>query len=185
MSSDRESMVVCRHEDGTLEIVSQGTETQLISRDLLVEVVASLNQNLAEIERLRAERDDHKARLAVEAVTAPDADYDTMVDSLQARIRDMWAEIERLRAAGDEMRANCDAWGVLHGRRMEQIKALRAEVAQLMDGMEWAWSLLANGQYWDRTDGRRYGEWNDARLKWRDEHWHPALERNSEVRYEQ
>ena len=55
MSGDRESMVVCRHEDGTLEIVSQGTETQLISRDLLVEVVASLNQNLAEIERLRAE----------------------------------------------------------------------------------------------------------------------------------
>ena len=51
---------------------------------------------LAEVERLRVERDDHKARLAVEAVTAPDADYDTMVDSLQARIRDMWAEIERL-----------------------------------------------------------------------------------------
>jgi hypothetical protein len=50
-------MVLRRHEDGVLEIVSQGTETQLISRDLLVEVVASLNQNLAEIERLRAERD--------------------------------------------------------------------------------------------------------------------------------
>ncbi len=94
-------------------------------------------------------------------------------------------EIERLRAASDEMRANCDAWGVLHGRRMEQIEALRAEVARLMDGMEWAWSLLANVQYWDRTDGRRYSEWNDARLRWRDKHWHPALERNSEVRYEQ
>jgi hypothetical protein len=51
-----------------------------------------------EIERLRAERDDHKARLAVEAVTAPDADYDAMVDSLQARIRDMWADTERMRA---------------------------------------------------------------------------------------
>ena len=54
MSGERESMVVRRHENGALEIVSQGTETQLISRDLLVDVVASLNQNLAEIERLRA-----------------------------------------------------------------------------------------------------------------------------------
>lgn len=61
MSGDRESMVVCRHEDGALEIVSQGTETQLISRDLLVEVVASLNQNLAEIKRLRSERDAERA----------------------------------------------------------------------------------------------------------------------------
>jgi hypothetical protein len=61
VSSDRESMVVRRHEDGALEIVSQGTETQLISRDLLVEVVASLNQNLAGFERLRAERDAERA----------------------------------------------------------------------------------------------------------------------------
>jgi hypothetical protein len=57
VSGDRESMVVRRHEDGALEIVSQGTETQLISRDLLAEMVASLNQNLAEIERLRAAGD--------------------------------------------------------------------------------------------------------------------------------
>jgi hypothetical protein len=65
----------------------------------------------AEIERLRAERDDHKARLGVEAVTAPDADYDTMMDSLQARIRDMWAEIERLRAAGDALAEVVAWWG--------------------------------------------------------------------------
>ena len=51
-----------------------------------------------EIERLRVERDDHKQRLAIEAVTAPDADYDTMMDSLQARLRDLHAEVERLRA---------------------------------------------------------------------------------------
>lgn len=50
-----------------------------------------------EIERLKAERDDHKARLAIEAVTVPDADYDVMMDSLQARLGDLHAEIERLR----------------------------------------------------------------------------------------
>jgi len=52
------------------------------------------------------------------------------------------------------------------------------EIERLMDGMELAWGLIANGQYWDRTDGRKYGEWNEARVKWRDEHWHPALSRN-------
>jgi hypothetical protein len=65
-----------------------------------------------------------------------------------------------------------------------EIKRLRAEVERLMDGMELAWGLIANGQYWDRTDGRKYGEWNEARLKWRDEHWHPALNRNKEARRE-
>jgi hypothetical protein len=59
-----------------------------------------------------------------------------------------------------------------------EIERLRAEVERLMEGMELAWGLIANGQYWDRTDGRRYGEWNAARAKWRDEHWHPALDRN-------
>lgn len=44
-----------------------------------------------EIERLRGERDDHKERLGTEAFTAPDADYDTMVDSLQCRIGDLLA----------------------------------------------------------------------------------------------
>lgn len=57
-----------------------------------------------EIERLRAERDDHKARLCVEAFTAPDADFDTMIDSLQSRIGDMADEIEQLRTALTEIR---------------------------------------------------------------------------------
>ena len=57
----------------------------------------------------------------------------------------------------------------------------QAEIERLRNGMELAWGLIANGQYWDRTDGRRYGEWNDARLRWRDEHWHPALDRNREA----
>jgi uncharacterized small protein (DUF1192 family) len=86
----------------------------------------------AEVERLRAERDDHKARLAVEAVTAPDADYDTMMDSLQARIRDMWAEIERLRADLDAERALSDELhralcvSALHLSDREVAKALAA-----------------------------------------------------------
>jgi hypothetical protein len=76
-----------------------------------------------------------------------------------------------IRLAADAIEA-CDA----------EIERLRAEVERLMEGMELAWGLIANGQYWDRTDGRRYGEWNEARVKWRDEHWHPALGRNKEVR---
>ena len=57
MSGEHESMVLRRHDNGALEIVSEGTETQFISRDLLTEVVASLNERHAEIERLRAAGD--------------------------------------------------------------------------------------------------------------------------------
>ncbi len=41
----------------------------------------------------------------------------------------MLDEIERLRAAGDEMRADCDAWGVLHVLNLGMIEALRADIA--------------------------------------------------------
>lgn len=37
-------------------------------------------------------------------------------------------EIERLRAEVAGLYADCDAWGVLHKRRMEQIEWLRAAV---------------------------------------------------------
>jgi len=40
-------------------------------------------------------------------------------------------------------------------RLRADLAAERAEVARLMDGMELAWGLIANGQYCDRTDGRR------------------------------
>jgi hypothetical protein len=87
--------------------------------------------------------------------------------------------VEHLRALGRiDCPYGCDALG---NPAADEIERLRAEVERLMDGMELAWGLIANGQYWDRTDGRRYGEWNEARAKWRDEHWHPALDRNKEA----
>ncbi len=93
--------------------------------------------------------------------------------------------VERLRGHIDSMCMN----NIVCGDAADEIERLEAEnfrlateIERLMEGMELAWGLLANGQYWDRTDGRRYGEWNEARVKWRDEHWHPALERNKEAR---
>lgn len=51
---------------------------------------------------------------------------------------------------------------------------------KLMDSMELAWGLIANAQYWDRSDLNKYAEWEAAKIKWRDEHWHPAL--NNELK---
>lgn len=65
------------------------------------------------------------------------------------------------------------------------IRERDAEIERLMDGMEWAWAIIANGQYWDATDTVRHPEWEQAKFKWRDEHWHPALDRNKEARREQ
>ena len=171
MSGDRESMVVRRHEDGALEIVSQGTETQLISRDLLVEMVASLNQNLAEIERLRAE---------VERLTQLHERIAASDDVAKAYQQVYFEDFPTVKQAVAETLL---AKEQLAAERAE-VERLRGEVERLMAGMELAWGLIANGQYWDRTDGRWYGDWNAARAEWRDEHWHPALDRNKEARRE-
>ncbi len=56
-----------------------------------------------------------------------------------------------------------------------EVVVLLSAVKMLTDGIELAYSLLANGEYWDRTDDRQCREWNDARLKWRNEHWTPRF----------
>ena len=52
----------------------------------------------------------------------------------------------------------------------------RAEINRLMDALEIAWGVIANahGGNWDHGTG----EWQKAAERWRDEHWHPALDRN-------
>lgn len=64
----------------------------------------------------------------------------------------------------------------------DEIERLRVEVSFLMEGMELAWGLIANAAYWDKTDAVRTAEWEQAKFGWRDQHWHPALDRNKEAR---
>ena len=56
------------------------------------------------------------------------------------------------------------------------------EIATLMDGMELAWCLIANAEQdsWDRHEG----DWYGAATRFRDKHWHPALDRNPRVKSE-
>jgi len=59
----------------------------------------------------------------------------------------------------------------VHGSLCGRIKAL----AKLTDAMELAWGVIANahGGDWENASP----EWKQAAEKWRDEQWHPALEK--------
>jgi hypothetical protein len=50
------------------------------------------------------------------------------------------------------------------------------EINALMDSLEMAWGIIANvsGGDWDKQSD----EWHECAEKWRDNHWHPALDRN-------
>ncbi len=50
-----------------------------------------------------------------------------------------------------------------------------AEIPKLMDALEVAWGIIANGRAWDPA---MHDEWEAAKFRFRDEHWHPALDRN-------
>jgi hypothetical protein len=54
-------------------------------------------------------------------------------------------------------------------------QAAEAERDRLLDGMEIAWGVIANanGGNWDGETP----EWQAAAERWRDEQWHPALDR--------
>jgi hypothetical protein len=55
-----------------------------------------------------------------------------------------------------------------------------AEIKQLMDGMELAWVLIANAA--DVAGDGKVQRWQEAMERWRDEHWHPSLDRNGYTR---
>lgn len=57
----------------------------------------------------------------------------------------------------------------------DEIERLRAENRRLMDGMELAWGIICNGRAWDPA---QHDEWEAAKVRFRDDHWHPALDRN-------
>ena len=111
-------------------------------------------------------------------------ELEAKIERLEAENFRLVAENERLRTLVDDYE-NSICWEttcINCAKLLDDNYDQYCEIERLMNAMELAWGLIANGQYWDRTDGRQYGEWNDARLRWRDEHWHPALDRNREAR---
>tara|TARA_R100000951_G_scaffold49162_1_gene41544 strand:- start:374 stop:670 length:297 start_codon:yes stop_codon:yes gene_type:complete len=57
----------------------------------------------------------------------------------------------------------------------DEIERLRAEIERLMNAMESAWGLIANAEH---LVGHQVIGWQSAFQQWRDEEWHPALDRN-------
>ncbi|MGI9446896.1 MAG: hypothetical protein ACR2NI_04470 [Pirellulales bacterium] len=54
-------------------------------------------------------------------------------------------------------------------------KGDRDEINRLMNAMESAWALLANAEH---RVGPQFIGWQTEFQRWRDEEWHPAIERN-------
>lgn len=57
----------------------------------------------------------------------------------------------------------------------DDIEDQRAEVQRLLLGMELAWGLIANADIAEWSDLE--SDWTVAAVKWRDEHWHTAIDR--------
>ncbi len=97
---------------------------------------------------------------------------DPLIVEAQLAARD--AEIYRLRKYNEtksimlqaEVNANI-------GLRAENTR-LTAEIAARLYAMELAWGLIANsyGGDWQLAND----DWKQAAVRWRDEHWHPALQ---------
>ena len=111
----------------------------------------------------------------------PFTNGDARTEALAALDR-LVAEMDRYVTAApyqevDEMRRRAEAAEYNFGVELDARKAAEAENARLLLGMEVAWGVIANA-----SEGNWNGEteeWRDAAVRWRDEHWHPALDRHS------
>jgi hypothetical protein len=78
-------------------------------------------------------------------------------------------------AERDALRKEYAKWAgraqVAEGR----LEAAEAENARLREALEIAWGLIANANE-GNWDGETQ-EWREAAIRWRDEHWHPSLDR--------
>jgi hypothetical protein len=75
------------------------------------------------------------------------------------RISDLQAEVDRLIDREDEL--------------IEDWQKMKSEVERLMDALDTAWGIIANAESWVSNK-----EWKEAMFRWRDNDWHPALDRN-------
>ncbi len=74
-------------------------------------------------------------------------------------------EVKRLTEERDRVRA-----------QVAMLREALEEITRLMDGMEAAWGVIANASGGDWS--RETEVWQDVARRWRDEHWHPSLDRN-------
>lgn len=98
-----------------------------------------------------------------------------MADDIVERLCDWQAIVDE--SKGEAVVAMLS--GRVFGEAADEIERLRAEVTRLMDGLEYAWVVITNGRAWDEA---QHDEWEQAKVYFRDEHWHPALDRNKEAR---
>lgn len=97
--------------------------------------------------------------------------------SLHGVIGEMDPDADTLRFMVVEHKRTADRIEELEGAiRAHRDHAVGFEVHRLMDGMELAWVVIANSYEgnWDSAPAK----WREAAERWRDEHWHPALDRN-------
>jgi len=101
----------------------------------------------------------HKLR---ERVTTLETRIDILFQLTHERLQ--YAENEDLRAENERLRA--------------ENELQRAEIERLMDGMEAAWGLIANAQ--SEVCYGKVEHWQECMERWRDNDWHPALDRNGQ-----
>lgn len=140
------------------------------------ELREGLDTALADLKRVEAERDEmveqvnraiawldrapvHWRKYTIDLNAGP---IELQLDQAIAS-RNAWAE-----KAADHLKA----WE----RAMDRGDAALAQVKTLMDGMELAWGIIANVNGGRIEDEKP--EWFAAAIRWRDEHWHPALRRH-------
>jgi 6,7-dimethyl-8-ribityllumazine synthase len=155
-----------------------------------------------QVRALEVERDSARAWLGAERKTAATMDQEraaalARVKALEAdkaeAIRERDEEEARAKALEGERDEARRSLGLIHqgdakvselfaklraraDAAEERERGLRVEVSRLMAGMELAWGVIASaaGGAWDREGP----QWADAAARWRDEHWHKALDRN-------
>jgi hypothetical protein len=68
--------------------------------------------------------------------------------------------------------AKARAWS---GVSYEEVAALCRELRATREALEVAWGVIANAGGGDWTKESK--DWQEAAARWRDEHWHPSLDR--------
>lgn len=140
-----------RAEVERLRTQAEGWKSELDRESELLRLRRERDQARAEVERLSADDARQRGRMAVQAFTAPDADWDTMWMSLTSRLADLHANNERLREENGALKDHAKTLGTENERLNAAVQAVR----HLRDETE---LRNHNSALWQRLDAALGGE---------------------------
>jgi ABC-type transporter Mla subunit MlaD len=189
------------HHDGMKRVADAHTTALAAERERTRHFEYQMDLRIKDIQQLREQLalNEHAATDTIATLERQLAAAEKDSNELHEKLKDTHRQLAAAQAEVDAHVTRCRNFeGALDAAIAEATKELADELKStttqlaterhnaaaaqksLVDALEWAWTIIANAGGGDWT--KESQDWQDAAAKWRDEAWHPTLDKLAKVK---